>query len=170
MPFTSLFSHVSHGGKKLPCYFVSSLLFSILGEFGGGRTTSGGTIWAALFYKQSVPSVIINLLPRGLLRLPCELLSTEAKYDIRYTIHGTQYTIHNTRYTIYDIRYTIHHTRHIDIISNCSITVNVNSFLFFILSVLYSFQFDFSREIMFAIKTNYQVEIFRKFLYRDIEI
>ena len=50
-PSTSSFSHVSHDGKELASYFVSSLLFSFLGEFGGGRTTSGGTIWAALLFS-----------------------------------------------------------------------------------------------------------------------
>lgn len=51
----------TQGGKKLACHFVPSLLSSFLGEFGGGRTTSGGTFCAALFYKQSV---IIRPLPR----------------------------------------------------------------------------------------------------------
>lgn len=50
----------TQGGKKLACHFVPSLLSSFLGEFGGGRTTSGGTFCAALFYKQSV---IIRSLP-----------------------------------------------------------------------------------------------------------
>ena len=86
VPSTSSFSHVSHDGKELASYFVSSLLFSFLGEFGGGRTTSGGTIWAALFYKQSALLVIISLRPRGPLRLSISLACMTTTYNTRRAI------------------------------------------------------------------------------------